>query len=77
MYFLSLFPLPWSVTPDELPIDASLNRFIRTKAHLTGTKFMCLEGGCGVCIVNVVDTHPVTKQRITFSVNSVSGASFL
>ncbi|XP_315654.4 uncharacterized protein LOC1276323 [Anopheles gambiae] len=60
----------YQVTPDELPIDASLNRFIRTKAHLAGTKFMCLEGGCGVCIVNVVDTHPVTKQRITFSVNS-------
>uniref|UniRef100_A0A182PHL6 Indole-3-acetaldehyde oxidase n=1 Tax=Anopheles epiroticus TaxID=199890 RepID=A0A182PHL6_9DIPT len=60
----------YEVTPDELPIDASLNRFIRTRAHLTGTKFMCLEGGCGVCIVNVVDTHPVTKQRITFSVNS-------
>uniref|UniRef100_A0A182QBX0 Indole-3-acetaldehyde oxidase n=1 Tax=Anopheles farauti TaxID=69004 RepID=A0A182QBX0_9DIPT len=60
----------YQVSSDQLPIDASLNTFIRTKAHLTGTKFMCLEGGCGVCIVNVVDTHPVTKQRITFSVNS-------
>uniref|UniRef100_A0A182JVL2 Indole-3-acetaldehyde oxidase n=1 Tax=Anopheles christyi TaxID=43041 RepID=A0A182JVL2_9DIPT len=60
----------YQVTAGELPIDASLNNFIRTRAHLTGTKFMCLEGGCGVCIVNVVDTHPVTKQRITFSVNS-------
>ncbi|XP_050079113.1 uncharacterized protein LOC126565956 [Anopheles maculipalpis] len=60
----------YQVSPDQLPIDTTLNTFIRTKAHLTGTKFMCLEGGCGVCIVNVVDTHPVTKQRITFSVNS-------
>ncbi|XP_053676028.1 uncharacterized protein LOC128726255 [Anopheles nili] len=60
----------YQVSPDQLPIDASLNNFIRMRAHLTGSKFMCLEGGCGACIINVVDTHPVTKQRITFSVNS-------
>uniref|UniRef100_A0A182NGV5 Indole-3-acetaldehyde oxidase n=1 Tax=Anopheles dirus TaxID=7168 RepID=A0A182NGV5_9DIPT len=60
----------YQASSGQLPIDASLNTFIRTRAHLTGSKFMCLEGGCGVCIVNVVDTHPVTKQRITFSVNS-------
>uniref|UniRef100_A0A182JFA6 Indole-3-acetaldehyde oxidase n=1 Tax=Anopheles atroparvus TaxID=41427 RepID=A0A182JFA6_ANOAO len=59
------------LSPDQqMPIDTSLNTFIRTRALLTGTKFMCLEGGCGVCIVTVIDSHPVTRQRIIFSVNS-------
>ncbi|XP_058124223.1 uncharacterized protein LOC131288802 [Anopheles ziemanni] len=61
---------PYQVSPEQMPIDTSLNTFIRSRAHLTGTKFLCLEGGCGVCIVTVIDTHPVTKQRIVFSVNS-------
>ncbi|KFB50602.1 AGAP005638-PA-like protein [Anopheles sinensis] len=61
---------PYQVSPEQMPIDTSLNTFVRTRAHLMGTKFMCLEGGCGVCIVTVIDTHPVTKQRIVFSVNS-------
>uniref|UniRef100_A0A240PPU5 FAD-binding PCMH-type domain-containing protein n=1 Tax=Anopheles epiroticus TaxID=199890 RepID=A0A240PPU5_9DIPT len=31
---------------------------------------MCLEGGCGACVVNVSGIHPVTKDTKTWSVNS-------
>uniref|UniRef100_A0A1Y9HAI9 Uncharacterized protein n=1 Tax=Anopheles farauti TaxID=69004 RepID=A0A1Y9HAI9_9DIPT len=61
---------PYKAKVETVPFDTSLNAFIRNHAHLTGTKFMCLEGGCGVCIVNVTGVHPVTKETRTWSVNS-------
>ncbi|XP_059612742.1 uncharacterized protein LOC132259206 [Phlebotomus argentipes] len=58
------------VDPRNCPLGMTLNTFIRTRARLTGTKSMCLEGGCGACIVVAMGHHPVTGKEWIGSVNS-------
>ncbi|KAL3275092.1 hypothetical protein HHI36_019863 [Cryptolaemus montrouzieri] len=41
------------VSIDEIGPETTLNDYLRHKMHLTGTKRMCLEGGCGACVVAV------------------------
>ncbi|XP_055908127.1 uncharacterized protein LOC129942966 [Eupeodes corollae] len=61
---------PFTVNLTTLPVDVTLNTFIREHAGLSGTKFMCLEGGCGACVCVVKGPHPVTGEQRTWAVNS-------
>uniref|UniRef100_A0A1B0GDN7 FAD-binding PCMH-type domain-containing protein n=1 Tax=Glossina morsitans morsitans TaxID=37546 RepID=A0A1B0GDN7_GLOMM len=61
---------PYTVDLKSLPADVTLNTFIREHAQLTATKFMCLEGGCGVCVVTIKGKHPVTGELRTWAANS-------
>ncbi|XP_055687210.1 xanthine dehydrogenase/oxidase-like [Lutzomyia longipalpis] len=58
------------VRPGTIPHDTSLNTFIRIYAGLTGTKFMCKEGGCGVCTVILRRQETETNEEWVGSVNS-------
>lgn len=54
----------------ELAPNTTLNDYIRDYAGHKGTKFMCVEGGCGSCVVAVERIDPVTKESVVFAVNS-------
>ncbi|XP_067656037.1 uncharacterized protein [Haliotis asinina] len=48
----------------------SLNEFMRSQGVSYGTKVMCMEGGCGVCLVTTTLHDPITKTTQTYTVNS-------
>ncbi|XP_063827281.1 uncharacterized protein LOC135076779 [Ostrinia nubilalis] len=54
----------------EFSVDTTLNEFIRRHADQRGTKYMCLEGGCGACVVSVRIPGAGGDEDSTFSVNS-------
>ncbi|XP_055326065.1 uncharacterized protein LOC129579905, partial [Sitodiplosis mosellana] len=60
----------YTIRPSEVPIDTSLLVYIRSYARQTGTKFMCLEGGCGACIVNISGIITPAGVSRTIAVNS-------
>ncbi|GAB0100743.1 xanthine dehydrogenase [Sergentomyia squamirostris] len=60
----------YNVRPGSIPLDTTLNSFIRIYAGLTGTKFMCREGGCGCCTVLMRRKHPLTGSDWIGTVNS-------
>ncbi|KAL5273913.1 hypothetical protein ACFFRR_000587 [Megaselia abdita] len=58
------------IIPSALPVDITLLHFIRDHALLTGTKYMCLEAGCGTCVVSIKRRNPATFKAEILSVNS-------
>lgn len=56
----------------EFSFDTTLNEFIRRYANLPGTKYMCMEGGCGACIYHVRTVQPGSHEYAEYAVNSVS-----
>lgn len=65
---------PYSIDGSTCSPDTSLNTFLRSHADLQGTKSMCLEGGCGACVVVVRGYSVDEKEYKTWSVNSVGFA---
>ncbi|KAM8703649.1 hypothetical protein ACLKA7_008301 [Drosophila subpalustris] len=61
---------PYEVQPADYAADITLNTFLREQLHLTATKYMCLEGGCGSCICVIQRRHPVTGDIKIEAVNS-------
>ncbi|CAH0562395.1 unnamed protein product [Brassicogethes aeneus] len=55
---------------DGLDINMSLNTYLRNNLNLTGTKKMCAEGGCGVCVVAVKKKNQHTGKLETVALNS-------
>ncbi|XP_072944523.1 uncharacterized protein [Epargyreus clarus] len=60
----------YNLSGSEVSPSTSLNDYLRNYLGLVGTKAMCHEGGCGACVVSVAQTHPVTKEKQVFAVNS-------
>ncbi|CAG9839731.1 unnamed protein product [Diabrotica balteata] len=60
----------YKVLANELSPTTTLNSFLRNHLHLTGTKRMCLEGGCGACLVAVKRQNATTKEDEIVAVNS-------
>lgn len=63
--------LQFIVKASDVYPETTLNEYLRETLQLTGTKKMCLEGGCGSCVVAVTAIDPVTEREVLFSVNSV------
>uniref|UniRef100_A0A4D5RAG3 Xanthine dehydrogenase n=1 Tax=Scolopendra viridis TaxID=118503 RepID=A0A4D5RAG3_SCOVI len=56
--------------PTNLAAETNLVDYLRDHLHLTGTKFMCREGTCGSCVVNVKRLNPLSKKEQSISVNA-------
>nr|CAI5857536.1 unnamed protein product [Callosobruchus analis] len=65
---LHISGLEYTVNIEDVSPETTLNSYLREKTHLTGTKRMCLEGGCGTCVVAVEEE--IDGQRNVFAVNS-------
>ena len=57
---------------NEYQPATSLLEWMRKENVSTGTKEMCLEGGCGLCLVTVSLYDPTTATNQVYTVNSVS-----
>ena len=57
---------------NEYGPSTALNTFLRDQRISVGTKHMCFQGGCGACLVEVKLYEPITQQKMSYAVNSVS-----
>ena len=70
--FLIICFFCFSLVGNEYGPSTALNTFLREKRISVGTKHMCFQGGCGACLVEVKLFEPITEQKLSYAVNSVS-----
>ncbi|XP_069360030.1 uncharacterized protein [Maniola hyperantus] len=56
----------------EVSSTTTLLEFLRTRLELRGTKYMCLEGGCGVCMVSVIKAPGALPEAVNSCLVSVT-----
>ena len=57
---------------NEFSASTTLNDFLRQKRVSMGTKVMCKQGGCGICIVEAKMSLGTSPRKVSAAVNSVS-----
>nr|XP_034832958.1 probable aldehyde oxidase 4 [Maniola hyperantus] len=56
----------------EVSSTTTLLEFLRTRLELRGTKYMCLEGGCGVCMVSLIKAPGALPEAVNSCLVSVT-----
>ncbi|XP_072949588.1 xanthine dehydrogenase/oxidase-like [Epargyreus clarus] len=56
----------------DVSSTTSLLKFLRNRLELRGTKYMCLEGGCGACIVSVRKCPGAPVQSVNSCLVSIT-----
>ncbi|XP_046968167.1 xanthine dehydrogenase/oxidase-like [Vanessa cardui] len=56
----------------EVDSDTTLLDYLRETLKLCGTKYMCLEGGCGACIITATKNNEDIPQAINSCLVSVT-----
>ncbi|XP_052742072.1 probable aldehyde oxidase gad-3 [Bicyclus anynana] len=56
----------------EVSSTTTLLDYLRNTLNLRGTKYMCLEGGCGACIVSATKCHGDTPQGVNSCMVSIT-----
>ncbi|XP_023950412.2 uncharacterized protein LOC112054753 [Bicyclus anynana] len=56
----------------DVSSTTTLLEYLRTRLELRGTKYMCLEGGCGACIVSVVKCPGSNMEAVNSCLVSVT-----
>ncbi|XP_069131711.1 uncharacterized protein [Argopecten irradians] len=67
----------YTVSTDQYSPSTSLNKFLRTSGASLGTKVMCREGGCGMCVVEAKLYEPISFVKRPYSINSCLYPVFL
>ena len=57
---------------NEFSASTSLADFLREKRVSMGTKVMCRQGGCGICIVEAKMQLQAGQRKVAANLNSVS-----
>ncbi|XP_063399739.1 xanthine dehydrogenase/oxidase-like [Mytilus trossulus] len=55
---------------NEYPPWTSLNTYLRKERISVGTKVMCREGGCGICMVEAKLYEPISDSMKSYPINS-------